>query len=688
LKPIHWKTCAVALLMVAIAALALAIHASMRKVHILGPSALVGLPDGSMWLGVGRELWHLDAGGELQKKVPADAGGQSLPPSNLVRHPSGDLVVSYRGDNTLYFLDPATAQVRRRLQPRWPADLAEYSNRVIALAFAADGRLAVSTGGGHAVALFDPEGRFLARTAEGTYQFTNGLWWTSGSLWTTDTNRFDLVELNPADLTERRRVHLQNSQLPGTFLGLAIPPSPTRDAAAPLATVVRLLNGMELGHMADVFPDGTQQAFPTPPGFEPRGLHWRANDLLVVDGTDWHVWRFDPQHRALTPFGSPAVQTELTSLLDERSSLEQRYRLGLFAAVVLFCLGLGAAVWAQRLETRLQAPAAGHNLSRLGTPPLSDWQTIRDSLRLEWWLWAFFPAYLLLDAITSQLSDAMAVHGSWPNQVAKVVLFVLKLGIGVSLLVALRRRMFDARRESLGNHAAVARLRKAPGFWDGLHTTEYVQETLLARQQGSVQQRWLVLTNERLFLHAINLRDHSLIGAFPRAQAVRCRVVPAKQWRLSAKIWPRHELHIDFRSGESWRLEVSSPVVVARRISDLLSVARSRVPDAASNTRVSYPTRAHGPSNPAAYGTAWQQVLASLLIPGLGQWMQRRRGTALVLFSLWLLVCVGMAIPVLWTLQGPKAAVDSVTLFLGAVLYPLTPIVAAWDAWNLRRRTG
>lgn len=268
--------------MAAIAALALAMHASTRKVHILGPSALVGLPDGSVWLGVGRELWLLNAEGELLKKAPGDVGGPSMTPSNLVRHPSGDLVVSYRGDAQLYLLDPETAQLRRRLQPQWPADLIEHSNRAITLAFADDGRLAVSTGGGHAVALFDGEGRFLARTAKGMYQFTNGLWWTASSLWTTDTNRFDLVELNPADLTERQRVHLQDNQLPGTYLGLAMPPSPTHGSTAALGTVVRLLNGMELGHVADVFPDGSQQAFLTPPGFEPRGLHWRANDLLVV----------------------------------------------------------------------------------------------------------------------------------------------------------------------------------------------------------------------------------------------------------------------------------------------------------------------------------------------------------------------------------------------------------------------
>lgn len=268
------------------------------------------------------------------------------------------------------------------------------------------------------------------------------------------------------------------------------------------------------------------------------------------------------------------------------------------------------------------------------------------------------------------------------------MLFVVKLGLGISMLLVARRRMFDARWESIGNHAAVARLRKASGFWDGLHTTEHVQETLLARQQGSVQPRWLVLTSERLFLHAINARDHSLIEALPRAQVVRCHVVPAKQRRLSAKIWPRHELHIDFRSGESWRLEVTSPVVVARRISDLLSLARLRVPDAASGTRENHPnpTRAQGPNNPAAHGSAWQQVLASVLIPGLGQWMQRRRGTALLMLSIWLVVCVGIAIPVLWTLQGPKAAVDTVTLFLGSVAYLAIPVTSARDAWYLRRR--
>jgi len=170
---------------------------------------------GEVWLGVERELWRVS-----RDTQAIEATGLPGTPASLVHAPDGSVVASVRGDATLYVLDAASARVARRLSPQWPDDLRQHGARAINFAFAADGRVAVATGGGHAVALFDPEGRFLARTPPGAYEFTNGLWWSAEGLWTTDTNRFALRLLDPATLAERRAVDL-GPGTEGSYLGPA-----------------------------------------------------------------------------------------------------------------------------------------------------------------------------------------------------------------------------------------------------------------------------------------------------------------------------------------------------------------------------------------------------------------------------------------------------------------------------------
>jgi hypothetical protein len=88
---------------------------------------------------------------------------------------------------------------------------------------------------------------------------------------------------------------------------------------------------------------------------------------------------------------------------------------------------------------------------------------------------------------------------------------------------------------------------------------------------------------------------------------------------------------------------------------------------------------------PGKNRAAWQ-TLASLLIPGLGQWMQRRAGTALLMFLAWAAVLILAAAPVAWTLWAPRAAVSARTVGYTLLVYASVCLVAGIDAWRMRVR--
>jgi len=95
---------------------------------------------------------------------------------------------------------------------------------------------------------------------------------------------------------------------------------------------------------------------------------------------------------------------------------------------------------------------------------------------------------------------------------------------------------------------------------------------------------------------------------------------------------------------------------------------------------------ANNPPTPApSKQDAIQQTIASFLIPGLGQWIQRRSGTALIFFVSWLLALMA-GIPVALTLWETLAAVSLRTIFYTSGTYIFICTLAAWDTWRMRKR--
>jgi hypothetical protein len=677
-----YKGIAALCLLLAVAAVVLALQASQRRIAIQGPSALAVLPDGTVWLGVEQALWRFDAAGVRTAVVPAGSPGLPGAPANLVLHPGGALVATVRDDPTLYFLDPATGTLQSRLAPQWPADLQRHSARATVLAFHPDGRFAIATGGGHAVAAFDAQGRFLARTAAGTYEFTNGLWWEGDSLWTTDTNRFALVQLDGRTLREQTRTVLADSPGRGRFLGVAEPPaSPAAAAdAPPRVTLVRHFNGMVQGDVVDVMPDGRQRLYPSQATLEPRDLKRRGAELLVVDGASYSVKRFSAARQALPDFGDPASRQALKASLQQRRDLHQRYVGGIALALVLFTAGLLLALRAQSQEKRERLAALGADLSQLGSLRLEPRRRARILLSLAWPLLLSGVVVGAIALVPRELwRDAGLRYG-----IAAALAFGLVLPLVGAALFArqLRRAGHDPEVDAFMNQAAVAALEQKDAFWKLRLPGERPRETLMLNQTWGGR-HWLVLTDKRLLVFTATFTDYTLKSQHARRDIMGAAVVPppelSRAQRWHASLAGGSMMRIEMRDGGSLEGVTASPMT-ARRFAALVGHAPGFE---AAGTLL--PTR-RAPGQVEDQGEAARQALASLLVPGLGQWMQGRSGTALLMFLAWAGVLLAAALPVVWTLWAPRAAVSPHTVAVTATSYAVVCLTAAFDAWRMRER--
>ncbi len=115
-----------------------------------------------------------------------------------------------------------------------------------------------------------------------------------------------------------------------------------------------------------------------------------------------------------------------------------------------------------------------------------------------------------------------------------------------------------------------------------------------------------------------------------------------------------------------WRFEfkddttlqgTTTATVTTQRMATLLQTAAFDAPTISQMAQALREQARPGPAVPDIQ-IAIRQTLASLLVPGLGQWMQGRSSTALRFFLGWLVMLVFSAIPVIWVLWAPRAAVS------------------------------
>lgn len=677
------KAVAVLLMLIALVWIYGAISASNRSIEIQGPSALAVLPDQSVWLSVDEALWHLDEDGRRIALVDGKTLGIGRI-GNLALHPNGKMVAQVRNDPALYFLDAGTAAIQSRLVPQWQPDLMQHGSEAINFDFHADGRVAIATGGGHAVALFDSQGRFLARTKPDLYRFTNGLWWVGDTLWTTDTNHQELVELDGSTLAEKSRIQLSRYCGGYQFLGFAAPSQgkPSEWAnSAPLITLVRFANGMIKGRASDIFPDGSQLDFPVSGTVEPRDIRWLGNKLLLVDGASFAIKRYSDDRVPTDDFGDLQVQAELTNLLSQRNRLENRYKLYLGGAVMFFLIGFGFALRAQTLEKRQALAALNIDLSQLGTPVFSPRERLVGVLKMTW------PAFLAVGACVYLLIYLLKGTASLDRLVI-ILASLLLLAPLTFILIRRNGKRYAALpiAENIFNQQAVLFLQNDARFWQSCQPGELPQETMTLAASG--KSHWIVLTDRRLLLHASNLRDRTLVREYPRSEVLRLSLPGAGElgrWQRLQRWLNVFGVHarFEFRDGSSLAGFVTS-AQTAQRVAARLASPR---PDIGA-FETGFPqsvAKAVSPSSAVSNKKALVQTIASLLIPGLGQWMQRRSGTALIFFVVWLFflwdaVLIGL------TLWNARADVSWMRILSASIFYLLLCGLSAWEAWRMRER--
>ena len=521
---------AIVLMMAALAGIGLAVWSGQQRVAIQGPWALAALPGGQVWLSVDDALWRFDRAGQRQAVVPLTQAGLSDKVAVLMPHPSGALVAWVRGSPTLHLLDAQSGAPQSRITPAWPEEFGRHGTDAITFAFAPDARVAIATGGGHAVALFDADGRYLARTPADTYRFTNGLWWSPEGWWTTDTNRPALLRLDDADLKPRLRVKLLDGFAPDRyFLNMA---AASHGAAsgygAPLGTVARVGTGMTFGEVVDVFDNGRQTAFPLPLDKEMdlRALAWQDERLLVVDGNGFAVRQYSAGRRLLGDWGDATTQAELTARYEQKQAWQWRYDWGLKGGGVLLVLGFAMALWHQQLKSEVRLadlpparqppPKAERRIA--GAPQSSALQRAWLLLRLELpLLLALAPLLIVPIALVAGfLADPSA------NAVSNLVIGVWAL-VTIAAFVGLQRRASlrlanDPGYAALVDAPAEELLQRPEVFWPHRQTAEEPRDQLLFLRLRSRQ--WLLLTNQRLLLFNVTAQDAALQTAWPRCEIV------------------------------------------------------------------------------------------------------------------------------------------------------------------------
>jgi hypothetical protein len=444
-----------------------------------------------------------------------------------------------------------------------------------------------------------------------------------------------------------------------------------------LGTIVRFVNGMVSGRIVDVFPDGTEREFQGSAGLEPRDIAWQGRKLLAVDGASFAIKQYGADGNALPDFGDVELRAALTSLAMDKARFQFAYRAALYLAMVLFFVGFVLAIRAARREQRaLQGRVI--TPETLGIPALGKWEHVRKSL-------LFLPVLVLFAVLLwlailpfgapGWLARWLAPLGIWGGLVA--------VGLTWLLLLLYTRIAFAwaASRpdwERVVNAWALRSLSRVE-LANTLEPGESVRETLVL---AGLPSRWVVLTQRRVLVFSVNRRDRTLRHTIDNSDITHVSLSRWSQlpWHSRLRtLWNGGvaKLEIVVRGKKLLAGYVVS-VTTAERVVALVSLQLGR-------TGARKPVRRKPLADGGVGHWRWQ-VLATALVPGLGQWMQRRPGTALILFLMFSTLMLAITVPLVWTLQGPRAAVSTTSVVTVIVSQLMLALIAAWDCWNMRQR--
>ncbi len=540
-------------LALALVAIAAAVWLSVQPSKIQGPGAIAVRPDGLFWLSVDRELWLITPQGDRLQTIDLNSPGLKIAPTrlgiaNLSAPTNESVLVNFRGEASVYKLAAATGKLLATVKLRTSPHLVEFLQRAPTMTAAADGRLAFATGGGHTTLVFNADGTEAASTVEGTYRFTNGLWWAEEGLWTTDANRFALKRLDPNKATVLETIQL-DANGSHRFLGVAgasLGGSRALGAPPPVATVVRLSEGMKHGKVVDVFADGSQRVFGVDAGnpegviFEARDLAWISaaggtHRLVVVDGDTYKLRQFDAMGTVAGEFGNAEVKRALTSLKDRRGHLEIAHRLALGLGFALLALALLFAWRLSQLrrEARLRALDSPETvmmeprlIGKAIPAPLDSNALLGLNLQVFWPLYALAISLVVVYLIWPMgLQQAMGASGLTTS-----LPWVVGFGTAIALIAIwviqywLRARSNRPELEPLFNHAALTIVAGSVAVKEALKPGERPREACTLSR--GLTTSLMVLTGERLMWFNINSRDQVLTKSAAITQVVQADTHP------------------------------------------------------------------------------------------------------------------------------------------------------------------
>jgi len=652
----------------------MSIRASNDAAHSLGPQTL-GVVGQEAWIADERGLVVTNAQGDIEwQRTNAELGVKGI--ATILAVDQERVLISSRDDAVLKLVSAKDAAPLRNIALQFPADFSHRANHVIWMSTRPVGdaghfELAVSTGGDDAVLRFSDEGRFLARTKEGMYHFTNGIWFADGGWWTTDTNRFILRKLDAETMAQTQEVTLPG----GRYLGMAVASQgeAAADGNAPLATIGLFQNGMLKGQVADVYPDAGERTYPLPAGAEPMDLGWLNKELLVVDGNAGTLFRFNQARQAMGEFGSAALRARFAESHDNRAGAKRAHTLWLAGAVSVFLFALALLLLARRATS-----AEREALPALAVP---DFKTMARLTATGMW-----PQFLMLAIALVLRLSAGSLHVWFPFLFSKtsnaLVIFTIFLCVLVLLLswtsFRLHHQVRDPQFEPLFNYRALRWLHASGDWRKVLRAGEFPQEVIACSGgRGGI----LLLTNERLiyFRLGIGAAATEFVGERADIRSAEFDAGDAKSgWRRLKQVLTGARLTVHLRDGtkKSFR---ASPVTTASRMTALLASApAAQVQGAVSSAKPG--TRAHQPG----VGSVGLQVFAAALFPGLGQWLQRRNDRALVFFVGAMFMLVFMVLPVAWALVARFAAVGQGTIVSMLSCWVALCCLSAAETWTMR----
>ncbi|GAB4059687.1 hypothetical protein [Uliginosibacterium sediminicola] len=686
-KPGPLQIAAILLLALAILCVVLALRASSNAADSYGPQA-IAVVGNRVWLADERSLLITDEAGRLEEEKGFAALGINNISSIVPAGEAGVLVAS-RGSTSLKLLDARQAQSIREIKLAFPSDLQDPAHTALWLAVRPTGAnghfdLAVATGGNHTVVRFAHDGRFLARTKEGLYRFTNGIWFDQGSLWTTDTNRYVLRKLDPETLTQREELSLSGLGRQ-RYLGAGIASHGTANAAgqAPFATLIRLQSGMTIGRIVDVFADASEAAYPLPNEAEPMDIAWKGGELLAIDGATHRVARFNAQRQRLGDFGAPALQARFKASAKARALSEQMHTIWLVLAGVLLTFGLLLLLVQQR---RGQTPGVVQPAL-----PMPDKRAIRKLALSVFWpilVPLIILATLEIPPVTNAFNTAINEQLEQENLLPLAIfpaMLVLGLLLAVKQYTLVRRAIKDPAYEALFNYAALNWLNASMRWRNDMLIDEVPQEIAVVVRP---RRGFLMLTNQRVLFYRQGVRAGSFDAGWPRTEITTAGIEDPEQlrgWRKRLQRYLGTQVVL-YEEGSAISTLRLSHVVVARRMVERLNTEKNN-PQPSAPSIAEIPHTSPHSSSPREYGPPAQQVIASLLIPGLGLWMQRRNGSALIYFFAAMVMIAFVIGPIVWALTTRHTDVSATRIQHAALSWLSIAVFCAGDTWLGRSKT-